>query len=65
MNDKLFFIRYLKILYLQAAAVVIIIISLTAIRYLTPDLFSDLKALYNEYFNTEISLSLVMDGQTD
>lgn len=61
MNGRIFFERYSKILILQLAFAVLVIALATALRYFDNELFCELREIYDEYMNTEISLSLVLD----
>ena len=63
MNSRIFLQRYSKILILKMAFVIVVLILATALRYFDNKLFSNVKAIYDEYINTEISLSLVLDGE--
>ncbi len=63
MNNRIFIRRYTKIIVLQMAFVIIVLVLATVLRYFDNELFSELKEIYDEYMNTEISLSLVLDGE--
>lgn len=63
MNNRIFIRRYTKIIVLQMAFVIIVLVLATLLRYFDNELFNDLKEIYDEYMNTEISLSLVLDGE--
>lgn len=45
------------------AFVIVVLVLATVLRYFDNELFNDLKEIYDEYMNTEISLSLVLDGE--
>ena len=63
MNNRIFIRRYTKIIVLQMAFVIVVLVLATVLRYFDNELFNDLKEIYDEYMNTEISLSLVLDGE--
>ncbi len=63
MNNRIFLQRYSKVLILQISFVITILIFATALRYFDNGLFSEVMEIYDEYVRTEISLTLVLDGE--
>lgn len=63
MSSRVFFERYSKILILQMVFVVVVLLLATVLRQYDTELFSEVRGIYDEYLNTEISLSLVLDGE--
>lgn len=63
MNGSIFLKRYTNIIFLQVTVVAAVIILATVIRFCNSKLFSEIKTVYDEYMNTEISVSLVLGGE--
>lgn len=61
MEKSSFFNVYTKFLIFQFAFMVVIFLLASLLRYFNTPLFNDVHKIYDEYVNTEISLSLVMD----
>ena len=51
---------YLKILLLQAAFLILMFIFFTVLRFADYDLFNEVRALYSEYFKSDVSITLVI-----
>lgn len=56
---------YLNILILEFIALSVVIISITAIRFASPDFFNQLKEIYEDYALADTDVSLVLGGEKD
>lgn len=61
MEKSSFLNVFTKFLIFQFAFMVVIFLLASLLRYFNTPLFNDVHKIYDEYVNTEISLSLVMD----
>lgn len=55
--------RFFNIIILELITVSLFIITVTAIRFISPDLFGELKAIYEKYVLVETDISLVLGGE--
>ena len=55
--------KFLNIIILELVTLSILIITVTAIRFISPELFSDIKAVYEKYVLVETDISLVLGGE--
>ena len=61
MEKSSFLNVFTKFLIFQFSFMVVIFLLASLLRYFNTPLFNDVHKIYDEYVNTEISLSLVMD----
>lgn len=57
---------YKNLFYLFLAGMIfatVVILTVSVLRFFFTPLYDEVLALYNEYFGTTISLSLVLDGK--
>ena len=60
---KDFFSEYIKIIILQCVFIAVLIILSTVLRFADFSSYKRFGDLYNEYFMSDISLSLVFEGE--
>lgn len=61
--NSAYFKRFLNIVFLELSTLIFLIILLTTLRFFTPNLFSELKAVYEKYLLVETDISLVLGGE--
>ena len=55
--------RFLNIIILQFITLSVIVLTLTAIRFINNQLFLEIKAVYEKYLLSETKISLVLGGE--
>lgn len=55
--------RFLNIIILQFITLSVIVLTLTAIRFINNQLFLEVKAVYEKYLLSETKISLVLGGE--
>ncbi len=61
--NKDFLTEYIKIIVLQGVFIAMLIIFSTVVRFANFEVYTELSELYNDYFMSDISLSLVLEGE--
>ncbi len=58
-----FFEEFIRLLIFELGFVVVLFLAISVLRYFNPSLVGEIVGVFDEYVNTEISLSLVLDGK--